>query len=174
MIQFEFTEITRMNRLMAMFFAPFTVVGFVFYAMGPDLMVLIPSIFFFVLTLYILIHKQGVQIDPQKQRIREYKTHFGLVTGKWKDLNDYKCIVFLSKKRKHKKLFGFNVLKLLGLQEDQEVHEIHLMDQNHFKRQFVTYSIDPLELNEIAVELKKQLNLPIEEYDPISKRALKN
>ena len=173
-IKIEFLEIKKMTRIMTFFFALLGFTGLTMYFIIPDLTFLIPGVFFLTLMIYSLGHKEGIHIDTENSQIREYKSNWGFSTGKWRELNRFTNLVILIKQAKHNKRYMYSLMHSSNLILRGQVYELYLMDDKHFRRQFVSASQNKELIYKMAQDLEKKLSMKLTKYNPATKRIRKN
>ena len=79
---------------------------------------------------YFCFSRYGVQIDWDKQRIREFSTYFGVKKGKWLDLNIFKGVAVLQSNHIGR---GFSRAQV-GITFKETFFNVTILDKKHLKK----------------------------------------
>lgn len=111
----------------------------------------------------IVFLKSGVQIDPEKKRLKEYTGLFGLKIGKWKGMEEFTDISILQKRIVSTAISRAN---RPATTSDEIVYDVCLLNKTHRKQQVVHRLTDKNESIEVACQLAKVLDLKHGPYNP--------
>jgi len=119
----------------------------------------------FVIGLPILamaIYRVGTEIDPERSRIREYGSLFGLRWGKWQAATPFKAIVILGKRRVSTMYSQGQV----ALDQAERNHDVTLVDATHRKK-FLLKACDSVgDARALAEHVATFTGFPTERYSP--------
>lgn len=113
----------------------------------------------------------GIEIDPENRKYRYFKSFYGKASGKWENIDKYQAVIVLRKNMKGQMLSP----KLVNeLSFKHIVFDVNLATKSHrTKLSLKKYrSID--DAMDLAKSLSKELNMPLEKYDPVISERTRN
>lgn len=105
----------------------------------------------------------GVQLDPARDRFREYGQYFFIKKGKWQKLSDRPYLSILSKDRTYK---GRASGIVTVAQYNFQIHELCLLSSDHRKRTSIYSSSDKEKVEKMAKEMSSYLGKELVTFSP--------
>ena len=105
----------------------------------------------------------GVQIDPDRGRIRDYTGLFMIKLGKWAPLDGYSDIAVL---RKRIKTAAYSRANLSTTTSDEVAFDICLLDKTHRKKRVIERHLNADAAEERAKALARTLGSKYGQYNP--------
>jgi len=117
-----------------------------------------------VLTITIIFLKVGIEIDPINRNYRYFQSFFGVKSGKWKSLENFKALIILKKTMKSERL---SPRMVNTIDHKSLTYEVNLASENHRNKFALKKFKESEAAKNLAETIATRLNFPIESYDPV-------
>lgn len=130
------------------------------------------SIVLFSITIFCVLYKRGIEIDPASNQYRFYKRIFNFRSGSWKDLSQYTALIILTKKGTVSVSSVATVLRQTHFKVTET--QVYLTNAAHRKRMLLNTFSNKEDATAFANEVSTCINRPLEKYNPAISQATRN